>query len=452
MARAADNYRQAAAVRRRIGDQRGYAMTLRNLANIQMVRGQYAAAQRQLEEALALFQRLGDGSGIAETYNEFGTLAEERGEYEAALGHYQQALRIRRDLGNDLALAQSFGNVGYTDYQLGRYDDALVYCRQGLDLARRSGDPSGVVLATQNLGLLQVARGEWDEAVKSFVEALRSSRELGRQEAVAASLGQLGRLAQYQGRPAAALSSFAEALKVLRELDDRRGLAEFTLAQAEVEIELGLGAAAGEHLRQVTALLAAGKNREQQSELERLQGGWHLLRGEPGAAREALRRAVLDAEESHSTVALLDARLSVVEEALAAGPAAPALAELERLRAQAEALGHARLRLRAAEIVARAALARGDPKRAEEAASAGLELAEACGGYSGAYRLRLLLARALERLGRPAEAAAERGRAADEIARVSRDLGPEQRKTFHGIAEVREVADRIEARTAAGKG
>jgi hypothetical protein len=178
----------------------------------------------------------------------------------------------------------------------------------------------------------------------------------------------------------------------------------------------------------------------------------HQLHGDSGAAREALRRAVLHARESHSTVALLDARLSEAEAALPTRPTASALAGLERLRAQADTLGHARLRLRAAEIVARAALAAGDLARAEGAARAGLELAEACGGYSGAYRLHLLLARALERAGRAPEATAERRRAEGEIARVSRDLGPEPLRTFHGIAEEWKLADRIEARTAAGKG
>jgi hypothetical protein len=343
--------------------------------------------------------------------------------------------------------------VGFACYQLGRYDDALVYLRQGLDLARKNGDPSGGVRATQELGQLQIARGEWDEAVKSFLTALRTSRELDMKETTAASLGHLGRLAQYQGRPAAALAYFAEALTVLRELDDRRGLAEFTLAQAEVEIELGLEKAAGGHLRQVAALLAEEeKSREQQSELERLQGDWHLLRGEPGAAREALRRAVIHAGESHSVVALLDARLSAAEADLASGRARPALAGLERLREQADALGHARLRLLAAEAVARAALDAGNLKRAQEAARAGLDVAAACGGYSGAYRLHLLLARALERGGRQAEAAAERGQAAAEIARVSRDLKPEQRTSFTRLAEVWDLADRNgSGRQAAGE-
>ena len=450
--RAVESYEQAAEIRRRIGNERGYATTLRNLAGLHTMRGEYAAARRKLETALPILERLGNGPDLADLYNEFGVLAEERGDYEEALGYYQRALRIRRDLGNDVAFAQSFANVGYACYLLGRYDDAMVYWRQGLDLAKKSGNLGGVVLATQNLGQLELARGDWDESVKLFLTALGSSRELGMKDATAASLGYLGRLAQYQGRPAAALASYAEALGVLRELDDRRGLAEFTLAQAEVETELGSEAAAGEHLKAAAALLAGGKNREQEAALERLQGEWHLLRGETAEAREALRRAVLQAEESHSTVELLDVRLSAAEADLAAGPARPVLAAAERLRAQADSLGNARLRLRAAELTTRAALAAGDARRAQKTARAGLEQADACGGYSGAYRLHLLLAKALERGGQQAEATAERGRAAEEIARLSRDLRPEQRKTFQDIAEVWELADRIEIRTPASKG
>ena len=450
--RAAESYEEAAAIRRRIGDERGYATTLRNLATLHTVRGEHAAADRKLEEALAILERLGDKPGIADLYNELGVLSEERGSYEEALGHYQRALRIRRDLGNDLAFAESFGNVGYACYLLGRYDDAMVYWRQGLDLARKSGDPGGVVLATENLGLLELARGDWDEAVKSFLTALGTSRELGLKEATASLLGHLGRLAQYQGRPSSALASFAEALGVLRELDDRRGLAEFTLAAAEVEIELGMEKAAGESLKAAAELLKEGRNSEQQAELERLRGEWHLLRGERDAAQAVLRRALVDAEESHSIVELLDTRISAARAGLAAGRARSSLAELERLRSQAEALGHARLRLRAAEGVARAALAAGDLDRALEAARTGLELAENFGGWSGSWRLHLLQARALERGGRPSEAAAERERAVAEVERVSRGLAPEQRQSFHRLAEVREL-DRIEVgRPAATQG
>jgi tetratricopeptide (TPR) repeat protein len=435
MERAAESYEKAAAIRKRIGDQRGYATSLRNLANIHTVRGEVAVAEKQLTEALEISQRLGDQAGTADLYNDFGVLAEQRGNIEEALKRYQQALRARRDLGNDLALAQSFSNVGFACYLLGRYDDALVYWRQGLDMARKSADSSGILMATQNLGQLELARGEWDEAVKSFLTALNSSRELGMKQGIVVSLGNLGRLAQYQGRPGAALASYGEALGVSREMGDKGGLAEFTLAAAETELELGMTDAAGERLRAAGELLREGKNREQQAELDRLRGELLLAQGDRASAVTALRQAVASAAASHSVVAILSARLS-------AAAAGAKLTELEKLRAEADALGNLRLRLRAAEAVAKVALAAGDLGTAQKAARAGLEQAAACGGYAGAYRLHGLLARALEPGGHSTgEAVAERRRAADEIARVSRDLSPLQRQFFDRIAEVQDGTD-----------
>ncbi|MFY9822365.1 MAG: tetratricopeptide repeat protein, partial [Thermoanaerobaculia bacterium] len=304
MERAAENYEQAATIRKRIGDQRGYATTLRNLANIHTVRGELAVAEKQLTEALDLAQRLGDQAGIADLYNDFGVLAEQRGNTGEALERYRQALRVRRDLGNDLALAQSFGNVGFACYLLGRYDDALVYWRQGLDMARKSADPSGILMATQNLGQLELARGEWDDAIKSFLNALRSSRELGMKQATVVSLGNLGRLAQYQGRLGAALASYGEALAASRQMGDQGGLAEFTLATAEAELELGMKDAASRDLREAGELLRQGKNREQQAELERLRGELLVAEGDRAAAAAALRQAVASATASHSVAGL----------------------------------------------------------------------------------------------------------------------------------------------------
>jgi len=444
IARATESYEQAAALRKKIGDVRGYATTLRNLASLHILRGEYAAAESQLTAALALLEKLGDAPGIADLYNDFGALAEQRGHFAEALERYRQALRVRRDLGNDLALAQSFSNVGFACYLLGHYDDASVYWRQGLDLAQKSGDPDGVVLATQNLGQLQLAQGDWNEAVKSFLTALSASRELGMKEATAVSLGNLGRLAQYQGRPAAALASYAEALAVLHDLGDRRGLAEFTLAAAEAELELGMTDAAADRLRAAAELLREGTNQEQEAELDRLRAELYLARGEPGdaaAAATALRRAAAAATASHGVVEILAVRLSAADL-----PGAGSLDRLERLRAEADALGHARLRLRAAEAVARAALAVGDLERAQRAARAGLEQVSAHGGYAGAYRLHGLLALALEAGGARLDAAAESRRAAEEIARLGRDLSPGQHKFFDRLVEVQDGTYRTGAR------
>jgi tetratricopeptide (TPR) repeat protein len=458
--RAADSYRQAAALRRRIDDRRGYATSLKNLATLALVRGAYDEAERDLQQALEILQALGDHAGVAELENAYGGLEEERGRYDRALEDYRRALQQRRDLGDRLALAESLGNVGFAYHLLGDYDNALVYWQQALVLNRATGDRAGVVTTTQSIGQLQLAQGKWTEALKSFLDTLAESRKLGLKTATAVSTGFLGRVAQYQGRYQAALASYRDALAMVRELGDRRGEAEFTLYEAETLQEIGMGTAADERLAQVAKWLhgggsgdgargpgeapAAGENAEQLAELQSLRGKGLLLAGNAAAALAAFRLAGTQADASHSPVARLQAR---VGRALAAAAGRGAAArgsgrwsELREAAAEVERLGHLPLLLWTEEGMAAAELAGGDAAAAEEAARRALRQADRCGAYAGAFRLHRLLSRALAARGAAAEAAAERQRAAQEAARVEAGLTPEQRQSFVRLREVRDLA------------
>ena len=65
---AAERFAQAAELRRQIGDDRGYATSLRNLASIETTRGRYDDARGHLTQALALLERIGDRAGVADLY------------------------------------------------------------------------------------------------------------------------------------------------------------------------------------------------------------------------------------------------------------------------------------------------------------------------------------------------------------------------------------------------
>jgi tetratricopeptide (TPR) repeat protein len=457
--RAADSYRQAAALRRRIDDRRGYATSLKNLATLALVRGAHDEAERDLQQALEILQALGDHAGVAELENAYGGLEEERGRYDRALEDYRRALQQRRDLGDRLALAESLGNVGFAYHLLGDYDNALVYWQQALVLNRATGDRAGVVTTTQSIGQLQLAQGKWTEALKSFLDTLAESRKLGLKTATAVSTGFLGRVAQYQGRYQAALASYRDALAMVRELGDRRGEAEFTLYEAETLQEIGMGAAADEQLAQVAKWLhgggsgdgsqgrgeapAAGENAEQLAELQSLRGKGLLLAGNAAAALAAFRLAETQADASHSPVARLQARVGRALAAAAGRGAAGGSgrwSELREAAAEVEHLGHVPLLLWAEEGMAAAELAGGDAAAAEEAARRALRQADRGGAYAGAFRLHRLLSRALAARGAAAEAAAERRRAAQEAARIEAGLTPEQRQFFARLQEVRDLA------------
>ena len=440
-ARAVESYTAAAAAREKIGDDRGVASTLRNRAMVNVSLGRSREAEADLSRARGLFEKIGDRAGLSDVMNDFGLLHEGRGAYRRALSAYQDALKIRRGMGDERLLAQSYDNVGYIYYLQGEYDNALVYWKQALDLRRKIGEKNGIVLSVQNMGFLQTAQGHWDEAMKSFLEALEDSRAIGFKNAEAISLGNIGTLSAYRGRFGPALDSFSSALEVLKPLDLKPALAEFTLKEGAVRLELG-------QLEDVRARLAAAEswlketeNKEQSADLETLRGEWHAARGERDPSRRAFGKAISLAKESGSQATLLHARIAAASAAVDGGDAAGAAsqaAELSRALAEAESLGHALLTVRAAEGLGRAELARRRFSRAEELSRKALAIAERSGWEAGRYRLHALLARSLEARGETEAAKAAWNASEKDARRLGENVPQPMRAAFFALPAVRE--------------
>lgn len=433
---AIESYRQAGELRRGAGDLRGYSATLTNLAYLQSLDGDHEAAAGTLAEALAIGERLGDRAGLANLHNHLGFVEEQRGRYRRALEEFRRARELFGESGDSAGLAESEHNVGFAHFVLGEYDTARSHLATALELYRRVDRPEGVVFATQSVGQVELARGRWNAALSSFVDALETSRELGLTQPEAISHANLGRIAQYQGRYDAALSSYRQALERLEEIGDPRGLAEYTLFEVDALTEVGLLDAAEERLGRIAAWLDEADNREQRSELARVEGMVALARRRPRQATAAFERAVRQAADSGSPVAELAAELGLGAAELAAGEPLSARSRLEPVAAAAAEIGHVPLRLEAAAVLASAYRQAGDPESAVRTAREALELVGRIGSWAGAYRLHLHLAESLEANGAPAEARAELVRAKEQLERLREGLAADQTEAFDHLPEV----------------
>jgi tetratricopeptide (TPR) repeat protein len=422
---AVSQYRQAAEKREKLGDRSGLAITQHNLGRVLLARGDFAGAEREFTSALAIQQELRDRPRIANLENAFGGLEEERGNYAAALGRYKQALQLRGELGDEAALAESRNNVGYVYFLLGDYENARAYLDRAFELYEKHGNKRGALLVLQSRGACELAQGQWQEALATFHDSLERSRELELPAATAVAHGSLGRLAHLEGRYGAALASFADALKIVDELEDRRGQAEYALAEAETLLELGALDDAAKLLAQVGAWRKEGISRDQVSQLAILEGRLALARGDRAAARRAFAAGAAAATASQSPPLALEARLGT---ALTA--ARPSTTELRAALARAQELGHAALELAAAEELARAELAAGRSRPAEEALRTALQRVRAAGAWRRTYALRELLAAAYDRRSATSEAEAERGEARAELARIVQNVPPPRRASF----------------------
>src|SRR5699024_1482446 len=116
---AAEQLTRAVALRRALGDRRGVASSLRNLAQQSTVQGRFQEARAELDEARALFVALGDRDGEVAVDNELGLLAEERGDHAAAEVAFRRVLRSREEAGDEAGVAESLNNLGFARFALG---------------------------------------------------------------------------------------------------------------------------------------------------------------------------------------------------------------------------------------------------------------------------------------------------------------------------------------------
>ena len=338
---ASDYYRQALELRQRIGDERGVAAVLANLARISLREGRYDEAHEDLVAARDKLSDIGDRWTVANLENELGFLEEQRGRFTAALGHYREALRIRDELGDLRALAESYNNVGYTYYLLGEYDNAAVFNDRALETYRKTDNSEGVMYSSQTKGILNTARGRYEDALKALLESLQISREIDDAHAEAVTEGYIGSARFLQGQYAAAKASFASAIEKLAAIGDDRGLAEFTLHDAELSLATGMLDAASEAVDQARDLLVTDDDAAGKAILHRIEGEIFSTRGETEEAAKHFALALTEAELSGEKVAFLLARTANAEQL----EPTRRVAELLDVSSVSARLGHGQLRI-----------------------------------------------------------------------------------------------------------
>ena len=324
---AVEQYRKAVALRRGLGDRRGVASSLRNLAQLSTVQGRFDQAQAEFDEARLLFVALGDADGLAAVDNELGLLAEERGDHAGAEAAFRRVLRAREDAGDDYGVAESLNNLGYARFALGDYDSANAFWQQALAGFTRLEDPDGIVRTRQNLGALELARGRWSAARELLESSLAVAERQQMVEEAAVSRYYLAELEYAQGRLGAALEALDGAAALFASRKDRRGGYDVALLRARILRDAGdlPGASAA------AAGVAAEASAEQRAAAALIRWRLARMRGDATAARTAASQALRDAEASGMRVMRLRA-------AIAQAPTAP-------LGEAARELGHFGLRL-----------------------------------------------------------------------------------------------------------
>src|SRR5205823_800583 len=106
------NLQEALAIRRKIGQKRGMAVSLNEIAKLSALTGDTKTALASYTEALDIRHEIGDKRGVGGTLLDLGNFYDDKGDHDKALDYYKQSLQIEREIGDESMQAICLNNIG----------------------------------------------------------------------------------------------------------------------------------------------------------------------------------------------------------------------------------------------------------------------------------------------------------------------------------------------------
>ncbi len=422
---ALSNYQQSLEIKKKIGNKRGIAVSLNEIAQVQSRLGRGAAAQEAYQEALKVRREIGEKKGIGDTLIDLGQFYEDRGDHEQALRSYKESLQIQRDLGNEAYQALCLNGIGSIYYARGEYQDARTYYEQALQVRERLKAPE-LAETLHNLGETANKMGEFEPALKSYMRALELQRSAGNTRNAAIESYSLGTIFGYQGRFGAALKAKQEALKTFRDLKDRSAwMAEILAGYGEALMAVGKSNEARGALEESLALSREIQNDSVAAMALNAEGDLALAGGDTHGARASYEKAQQAATRAKDREHVLSAKVRLAHVEVREGRPQAAITALRSLGAEADTMALKYLSVRAAVELGEAYLAAKDYGKARQELERATGRAEKLEARVLMVRSEFGIATALRLQNHPSDAAPHYRKAVRVLDEITVDAGPD---------------------------
>src|SRR6266699_3551343 len=179
LGRARELYQQAVKLSRALGDRRGTADALSNLAPVPMMTGDLPLARRLAAQARDLWQELGDDWQAALATLTLGLSVLLEGGYEQALAYFEEFMPVVRARGDRFWLISSLTGMAQAQHFLGRFQQARKNFGEALRLALEANDLASVTVALGPLSNLEGAAGDHGRAVRLWAACEAIKQRIG---------------------------------------------------------------------------------------------------------------------------------------------------------------------------------------------------------------------------------------------------------------------------------
>ena len=374
-------YEESLEIKRRLGQKRGMAASLGEIAQIQQVKGQMREAEQSYREALSLQREIGDKAGISTSLVNLAALVnEDLGRPDDALPLLREALQIRRDAGNANGEALVLNNIGSVYDGKGQYSEAQTYFERALELREKTKVPREIADTLHNLAETLSKEGRFDQALARYLRALDLRRGVGDRRGAAIESYSIGTIFDYQGRYGAAVKSKEEALQAFRDLKEKdRWLGE-TLSGLGRSLALsGRMNDAGQRLDEAMTLARDLQNPGLTSQIMAFQANRLYVSGDVKGANRLAEQAMQTASRASDRALALLTQVEQTMTAAALQPSQALAAKLGALSQDADTLGLKSLSVECSVHRAETLLKLGDRANARREAERALTQAETFG-------------------------------------------------------------------------
>jgi predicted ATPase/class 3 adenylate cyclase len=216
---------ESLALFRELSDKRGTAHALNNLAEILRGDGDLPGARALFEESVPLFEAIEERRGLSHALDNLGGILTAQGDYGPAEALYSRSRRLAEELGDNHGVATALRSLGGVAHHRGDHERARSCYEDSVARFREMGD--GFCLAKSLIGyaLTSHEMGDHEQARVLGDQGLALLREAGAKGELAPRLGQLGAAALAHGDVARAARFFEQSLALYSETHDQQGIA-----------------------------------------------------------------------------------------------------------------------------------------------------------------------------------------------------------------------------------
>lgn len=334
------NYQDSMAINEKLGQKRGVAASLVEIAQVQLLLGKPADALAAYNGALKIRREIGAKKETGDTLIDLGDFYLERGQPDQALQVLKESLQIQRDAGDETYQGLCLNNIASAYSQKGENEDALTYLQQALQIREKLNVPGDIAATLLNLGEAYTALGQYDQAMASFMHGLDLYRKSDDNQGAAAVSHSMGLVFEYQGRAGAAVSALQDSVNALHKVGDRSSNMVQSLTDlASALAKSGRGADSPKLLDEADEIASTLKNEALLAGVANSRGNTAYYQGDLKSARSAYEQSVRVASHAADKDVLLRAKLNVARVSLDDGHATVAINDLRALMRQAEAQG-----------------------------------------------------------------------------------------------------------------